>query len=75
MNRLFAVIEDNKVVNIIVGVEDEVIADNPDRFIEYTNGWDYNNGIDGGIFFPKPELIIEEPAPAEPIIEEPTPAE
>jgi chorismate mutase len=51
-NRLFAVIENNKVINIIVGVEDEVVAANPEKYIEYTNGWDYNNGIDGGIYFP-----------------------
>lgn len=54
MDRLFAVIEDNTVVNIIVGVEDEVLAANPGKFVEYTNGWDYTNGIDGGVFFPKP---------------------
>ncbi len=58
-NRAFAVIEDNKVVNIIVGVEDEVVAANPGKYIEYTNGWDYNNGIDGGEFFPLP--VVEEP--------------
>jgi hypothetical protein len=59
MKKLFAVIEDNKVVNIIVGVEDEVVAANPGKYIEYTNGWDYNNGIDGGEFFLLP--IVEEP--------------
>ena len=52
--KKFAVIENNKVVNIIVGVEDEVVAANPGKYIEYTNGWDYNNGIDGGDFFPVP---------------------
>ena len=54
MEKTFAVIEDNKVVNIIVGLEDEVVAANPGKYIEYTNGWDYNNGIDGGDFFPVP---------------------
>jgi hypothetical protein len=54
MDRVFAVVEDNKVVNIIVGVEDEVVAANLGKYVEYTNGWDYNNGIDGGNFFPKP---------------------
>ena len=57
-DRKFAVIEDNKVVNIIVGVEDEVVATNPNKYLEYTNGWDYSNGIDGGEFFPVP--IVEE---------------
>ena len=52
MNRLFAVIENNKVINIIVGVEDEVVKANPDRYIEYTDGWSYPEGIDGGDFFP-----------------------
>ena len=53
--KKFAVIENNKVVNIIVGVEEEVVMAHPDMFIEYTDGnWDYNNGIDGGVFFPKP---------------------
>jgi hypothetical protein len=53
-DRTFAVIENNTVVNIIVGVEDEVIAANPTKYIEYTDGWDYNNGINGGVFFPLP---------------------
>lgn len=53
--KKFAVIENNKVVNIIVGVEDEVVAANPGKYIEYTDdNWDYNNGIDGGEFFPVP---------------------
>jgi chorismate mutase len=50
-DRKFAVIENNKVVNIIVGVEDEVVAANPEKYIEYTDGWDYENGIDGNGFF------------------------
>lgn len=58
-DRKFAVIENNKVINVIIGVEDEVVAANPEKYIEYTNGWDFNNGIDGGVFFPIP--IIEEP--------------
>ena len=62
MDKVFAVIEDNKVVNIIVGVEDEVVAANPGKYIEYTNGWDYDNGIDGGAFFPVP-VVEETPAP------------
>lgn len=56
MEKLFAIIEDNKVVNIIVGVEDEVVAANPEKYIEYTDGWDYNNGIDSGVFFLEPEV-------------------
>ena len=60
--KTFAVIENNKVVNIIVGVEDEVVAANPGKYIEYTNGWDYNNGIDGGVFFPvlEPEETLND---------------
>jgi hypothetical protein len=50
--RVFAVIENNKVVNIIVGVEDEVVAANPGKYIEYTDGWKYPKGIDGGDYFP-----------------------
>ena len=49
--RFFAVVEDGVVVNILVGLEDEVVAANPDKYIEYTDGWDYENGIDGGDFF------------------------
>jgi len=52
--RTYAVIENKKVVNIIVGVEPEVVAANPEKYIDYTNGWDYSNGIDGGDFFPAP---------------------
>lgn len=53
MERLFAVIENNKVVNIVINIEDEVVAQNPEKYIEYTNGWDFDNGIDGGQFFIK----------------------
>ena len=60
MDRVFAVIENNKVVNIIVGVEDDVVATNPSKYIEYTNGWDFDNGKDGSAFFTKPEEVIEE---------------
>lgn len=59
MERKFAVIEDNKVVNIVVNVNDETLSANPGKYIEYTDGWDYNNGIDGGVFFPVP--VVEEP--------------
>jgi len=50
-NKVFAVIENNKVVNIIVGVEPEVVTANPGKYVDYTDGWDFNNGIDGGAFF------------------------
>lgn len=55
MDKLFAVIEDNKVVNVIVGVEDAVVAANPGKYIEYTDGWTYPEGINGEDFFPLPE--------------------
>lgn len=35
-HALFAVVEDGIVTNIIVGVEPEVVAANPGRYIEYT---------------------------------------
>jgi hypothetical protein len=58
--KKFAVIENNKVVNIIVGVEEEVVMAHPNMFIEYTDGnWDHNNGIDGGDFFPVPTPVEE----------------
>lgn len=60
MERVFAVIENNKVVNIIVGVEDEEINANPNKYIEYTDGWTNPNGIDGGTFFPLPEVVNQE---------------
>ena len=61
MDRLFAVIENNEVINVLVGVDEDVILANPGKYIEYTNGWDYNNGIDGKAFFPIPsvELVNE----------------
>ena len=57
MDKLFAVIEDNKVVNIVINIENEVVAANPGKYVEYTNGWDYNNGIDGRVFFPVPVVL------------------
>lgn len=53
-NRVFAVIENNKVINIIVDPDAEELIANPSKYVEYTDGWDFNNGIDGGNFFPKP---------------------
>jgi len=50
-SRVYAVIENNKVINVIIGVEPEVLAANPNMYIDYTDGWDYNNGIDGENFF------------------------
>jgi hypothetical protein len=58
--RTFAVIENNKVVNIIVGVEDEVLEANAGKYMEYTNGWTYPEGIDGGEFFPKETPLSNE---------------
>lgn len=55
--KVYAVIENKKVTNIIVGVEPEVLEANPQKYIEYTDGWTYPKGIDGGIFFPEPESI------------------
>jgi len=49
--KTFAVIEDGIVTNIIVGVEDEVVAENPTKYVEYTIekptgiGWAYD-GLD-----------------------------
>jgi hypothetical protein len=61
MDRLFAVIENNEVINVLVGVDEDVILANPGKYVEYTNGWDYNNGINGEAFFPQaqPELVNE----------------
>jgi hypothetical protein len=52
--RYYAVIEDNKIINVIVGVEEEIVMANPNRFIECTNGWDFSNGIDASKFFTAP---------------------
>jgi len=59
--RTYAVIENNKVVNIIVGVEPEVLKANPNKYIDYTDGWNFDLGIDGGEFFikPIPKIVVE----------------
>ena len=57
MERKFAVIENNKVINIIVNVENEIVEANPEKYIEYTDGWNFDNGIDPGEFFIKEELV------------------
>ena len=53
--KKFAVIENNKVVNVIVGVEDEVVAANPEKYIDVTNGWDFNSPINPEPYFPIPK--------------------
>lgn len=50
----YAIIENNKVVNIVVDIDAKDLLDNPSKYIEYTNGWTYPAGIDGGEFFPAP---------------------
>jgi len=50
--RKFAVIENSKVVNIIVDPGQDELDAHPDKYIEYTDGWEYPEGIDGGEFFP-----------------------
>ena len=57
-NKVYAIIENKKVVNVVVGVDEEIVTKNPGKYLEYTNGWDYNNGIDGGVFFPEPEVTV-----------------
>ncbi len=53
--KKFAVIENNKIVNVILGVEDEVVAANPEKYIDVTNGWDSNSPIDPEPYFPIPK--------------------
>lgn len=63
MFKKYAVIEDNKIVNIIVGVEDEVVSADPNKYILITDEWTVPEGIDGGRFFPPiviPEKIENE---------------
>ena len=58
--KTFAVIENGIVINIIVGVEPEVVAANPTKYVEYTDenpagiGWTYD-----GTNFVKPEIPTE----------------
>ena len=63
--KTFAVIENGIVVNIIVGVEPEVVKANPTIYVEYTTdapaaiGWTY----DGKKFIdPNPPIVIDTPA-------------
>lgn len=56
--RIFAVIENKTVVNVIVG--DESFAADTKKYIEVTNGWTNPKGIDGGAFFPVAEEVITE---------------
>lgn len=53
----FAIIENNRVVNVVLDVDPTYLAANPDKYIDYTDGWDYENGVDGGDFFPAPETL------------------
>jgi hypothetical protein len=51
----YAVIENNKVSNIIVADSKEIAEEVTGlSCIDVTDGWDYGNGIDGGDFFPAP---------------------
>lgn len=53
----YAVLKDNKVINIIVTNSQEIAEEVTGlTCIDCTDGWDYNNGIDGGEFFPIPAV-------------------
>lgn len=50
--KKYAVIENNKVVNIVVDPGQDELDTHPDKYIDYTDGWTFPEGIDGGIYFP-----------------------
>jgi hypothetical protein len=53
----FAVIENNKVSNVIAADSKKVAEEVTGLMcIDCTDGWDYDNGIDGGDFFPTPVI-------------------
>lgn len=52
----YAIIENNKVVNIVLDVDSKDLTENLNKYIDYKNGWDYSSNIDGGNFFPKPTI-------------------
>ena len=57
MSKLFAVIENYKVTNVIAANTLEyaqLVVPVNHTVIEYTNGWTYPEGIDGGVYFPAP---------------------
>jgi hypothetical protein len=57
----YAVIKNNEVINVIVADSKEIAEEVTGLpCIDVTNGWDYENGIDGGIFFPVAIITIEE---------------
>ena len=61
----YAVINNNIVENIIVAETKEIAEQVTGKTcIDCTDGWDYNNGIDGGDFIPVVEPVVEE-TPAE----------
>ena len=61
--KTFAVIENNAVVNIIIGVEDDVVTTNPNLYVEYTKLNPANIGDDyiNGEFIKPPQPEIELP--------------
>lgn len=63
----YAVIENNKVINVVVGVDEELVIANPDKYIPYEFGDLMPEHIDGNGFFPKP-IIEEAPESAEPTV-------
>jgi hypothetical protein len=60
MLKTFAVLKDNLVVNVVVGVEPEVVEANPGLYVEYTEenpagiGWTYDATTGS---FTNPEVV------------------
>ena len=66
-NKNYLVVEDNKIVNIIVGVEPETIKANPGKYIEYDrNNLDLPTDLDLNGFFDRHKvfypLLVDENA-------------
>ena len=67
LEQKFAVIENNKVINVVVGIDEELVIANPDKYIPYEFGDLMPSYIDGNGFFPKP-IIEEAPEGAGPTV-------
>jgi chorismate mutase len=60
MAKKYAVIENNRVINVVVGVEPDVLAADPTKYIDVTDGWDFSSPINAESFFKAPEPPAEE---------------
>lgn len=59
MEKRYAVIENKKVVNVVINVDENELSNNPEKYFEITNNEKLPKDIDGNNFIAVTELPLK----------------